>query len=360
MISYNIIERCGTVMKKWIFSEFDKNTVRNLSSEYGLPVFTAMLLTIRGITEKEDIEHFFSFGNVPDDPMNIRDMDKAAGRIRSAVAEYEKICVYGDYDCDGITSTAILYSYLESVGANVMYYIPDRNSEGYGMNIQALDKLKEEEVSLIITVDNGISAIDETDYALSIGIDVIVTDHHKPLDVLPKAVAVVNPHRTDETCKFRDYCGAGIALRLISALEGDEFSIMENYAELAAIGTVADVVPLVGENRDIVKAGIFNIENTERIGLRRLVRDAGVKKVTSGAMGFRIGPRINAAGRLASPYDALELLLSEDGDTVREKSELLCGLNLKRQETETKIIAEADRILQNNLQISNRRILVLY
>ena len=360
MVSYNIIERGGAVMKKWTFSELNRDMVRKLCSLYGLPVFTAMLLTIRGITQREDIERFFAVGNELDSPMDIKDMDKAVERIRNAVVSYERICVYGDYDCDGITATAILYSYLESVCANVMYYIPDRNTEGYGMNIQAVDKLKSEGVSLIITVDNGISAIEETDHANSIGIDVVITDHHKPLDILPRAVAVVNPHRSDETCKFRNYCGAGIALKLITALEGDEFSIMENYSDLAAIGTVADVVPLEGENRDIVKAGIVNIENTERIGLSSLIEDAGVGNITSGAIGFRIGPRINAAGRLASPYDALELILSEDEERAKEKSELLCSLNSKRQEIEAKIIEKTDDILKNDPETANSRIPVIY
>lgn len=347
-------------MKKWTFSKLDKNMVRELCTLYGLPVFTSMLLTIRGITKKEDIENFFAYGNTLDSPMNIKDMDKAVKRIKSAVVSYEKICVYGDYDCDGVTATAILYSYLESVFANVMYYIPDRITEGYGLNMQAIDKLKSENVQLIITVDNGISAIKETDYANSLGIDVVITDHHKPLDILPRAEAVVNPHRADETCKFRDYCGAGIALKLITALEGDEFSIMENYSDLAAIGTVADVVPLEGENRNIVKTGISNIKNTERIGLSRLIENSGIDNVTSGTIGFRISPRINAAGRLASPYDALELLLSEDDEVVAKKAEMLCSLNSERQEIEQKIIIESDEILRNNPIISNRRILVMY
>ncbi len=347
-------------MKKWVFSELDKNVVRKLSSSYGLPVFTSMLLTVRGITEKEDIERFFDTENELDDPLNIRDMEKAVDRIRKAVSAYEKICVYGDYDCDGITATAILYSYLESLCADVMYYIPDRNTEGYGINIQAIDKLKEAGVNLIVTVDNGIAAIDETDYAASVGIDVVVTDHHKPLDILPRAVAVIDPHRPDETCRFRDYCGAGLALKLITALEGDKFSIMENYSDLAALGTIADIVPLVGENRDIVKSGILNMENTERLGLNSLIDASGTGKITSGAIGFRIGPKLNAAGRLASPYDALELLLSEDADVVAEKTELLCGLNSKRQEIEGKIIREADKILENDTNISNQRVLVIF
>ena len=192
-------------MKKWIVPELDKNMVRKLQSDFELPVFTSMLLTLRGITSREDIIRFFSDEPELDDPMNITDMDKAASRIRQAVRSSEKICVYGDYDCDGVTSTALLYTYLQSVFANVIYYIPDRNSEGYGLNKKAIDKLAEKNVSLIVTVDNGISAIDEAEYAASLGIDLVITDHHKPLDILPKAVAVVDPHRQDETNSFRDY-----------------------------------------------------------------------------------------------------------------------------------------------------------
>ena len=191
-------------MKKWIIPEFDRQLVKELQSLYGLPIFTCMLLVIRGITEKEDIERFLNFQYPSDDPFEIKDMKAAANRITSAVLRGEKICVYGDFDCDGVTATAILYSYLESVFADVMYYIPDRNTEGYGMNMKAVDFLHKKGVNLIVTVDNGILAIDEIDYARSLFIDVVVTDHHKPKEILPKAIAVVDPHRADETCKFRD------------------------------------------------------------------------------------------------------------------------------------------------------------
>ena len=346
-------------MKKWTISDLDKNMVRKLGTLYGLPVFTSMLLTIRGITEKETIERFFSQGNELDDPLLIKDMDKAVDRIKKAVVSYEKICVYGDYDCDGVTSTAILFSYLESVFANVIYYIPDRNAEGYGMNMAAVDKLHAEKVKLIITVDNGISAIDEINYANSLGMEVVVTDHHKPLDILPKAVAVVNPHRTDETYEFRDYSGAGLALKLITALEGDAFSIMENYSDLAALGTVADIVPLCGENRDIVKSGIFNLENTERLGLSNLIEKAGISSVNAGSIGFKIAPRINAAGRLGTPYDAVNLFLTEDEDIAEEKSSVLCSLNSERQAIEAKIFEEITEMLKNNTELANDRVIVV-
>lgn len=346
-------------MKKWIIPDLDKNKIRELSERYGLPAFTSMLLTIRGITEEEDIERFFSYDTGLEDPFLIKDMDKAVERIKQAVASFEKICIYGDYDCDGVTSTAILYSYLESVCANVCYYIPDRNSEGYGMNMNAVEKLKNDDVRLIITVDNGISAIDEIKYANELGMEVVVTDHHKPLDILPKAVAVVNPHRADETFRFHDYCGAGLALKLITALEGNEVFIMENYADLAAIGTVADIVPLRDENRNIVKAGLMNLENTERVGINELISQASIGDITAGALGFRIGPRINASGRLGSPYDALSLLLTEDPDEAVQKAELLGELNSKRQSIESDIFKDAERMLEEAPDKANRRILIL-
>lgn len=346
-------------MVKWNIAKIDKSLVLKLSKLYDIPGFTSMLLVVRGITEVEEIEEFFSDTDDLDDPMLIKDMDKAVKRIRDAIENNEKICVYGDYDCDGVTSTAILYSYLESVFADVMYYIPDRNAEGYGMNISAVDKLKEAGVNLIITVDNGISAIDEISYAGKLGIDVVVTDHHKPLDILPSAVAVVNPHRNDEIYDFRDYSGAGLALKLVYSLDENNFLIIENYADLAALGTVADIVPLKGENRKIVKYGMFALKNTERPGLTYLMEKAAVTDISSNAIGFRIGPRINAAGRLGSPYDALELFLTEDEETAEEKANLLCELNSSRQSIEGEIIKDINALIEKDTSLTENRIIVL-
>ncbi len=358
ILYYNMAGGDGTV-KKWTISELDKNKVREISQKYGLPVFTSMLLTIRKLTTQNEIERFFSADNEPCDPMSIKDMDKAVERIKRAVAEYEKICVYGDYDCDGVTSTAILYSYLESVCADVMYYIPSRESEGYGMNKTAVSKLCGEGVKLIITVDNGISAIDEINYASSLGIDVVVTDHHKPQNILPCAAAVVDPHRSDDNSRFKDYSGAGLALKLLTALEGDYFSVFENYSDLAAIGTVADLVPVNGENRDIIKAGMFNIENTERIGISELIEKSETERISSGTIGFRLAPRINAAGRLSSPYDALELFLTEDNTLAAEKAELLNSLNSKRKSIETKIYEQIEQKIKDKPNLANDRIMVI-
>ena len=346
-------------MKQWIISGADREKVNMLIEQYGLPTLTAVLLSIRDITEKENIEKFFSHETELSNPFLMKDMDKAVERIKSAVTAGEKICIYGDYDCDGITATTILYSYLESVFANVMYYIPDRNSEGYGMNIGAVEKLKNEGVQLIVTVDNGISAINEIDYANSLGIDVVVTDHHKTQDILPKAVAVVNPHRADDTSPYEDLCGAGIALKLAMAMEGEQFSIMENYGEIAAIGTVADLVPLTGENRTIVKAGLENIENTERVGLSSLIEIAGIDTVNAGNIGFRIAPRINAAGRLGTTYDALKVFMTEDYDEAQQKAKILNGLNAERQSIELDIFNEICDYIKINPEYSYDRVIVV-
>ena len=346
-------------MKKWEISGADKDKVNMLIEKYNLPTLTAVLLAIRGITEREDIERFFSQEFELSDPFLIKDMDKAVERIKRAVTTGEKICVYGDYDCDGITATSIMYLYLESAFANVMYYIPDRNEEGYGMNMKAVEKLKDEGVQLIVTVDNGISAIKEIDYANSLGMDVVVTDHHKTQDILPKAVAVVDPHRADETSPYKDFCGAGLALKLAMAMEGEQFSIMENYGEIAAIGTVADLVPLTGENRTIVKAGLNNIANTERAGLSSLIDVSGIDTVNSGNIGFRIAPRINAAGRLGTTDDALRIFMTEDFDEAQQKAKILNDLNSERQSIELDIFNEICDYIRINPEYSYDRVIVV-
>lgn len=345
-------------MKNWEVPELDRDMVKKISKDLDLPSFMAMLLVLRNITKRDEIEEFFN-GKELIDPFSIKDMDKAVSRIKQAVTHMEKICVYGDYDCDGVTSTAIMYSYLHSVFAQVIYYIPDRNKEGYGLNKGAVKKLKDENVQLILTVDNGITAIDEIEYANSLGIDVVVTDHHKPLDMLPRAVAVVDPHRTDEKAKYRDYCGAGLALMMCMALEGDRESVIENYSDLAAMGTIADIVPLTGDNRIIAKLGLKNIEYSERIGLAALVENSGTEIVDSGAVGFRLAPRINSAGRLSTAYNALELLLTENDETAQKKAELLGELNARRQQMEKSIYNDILEKLQKEPHLMINRIMVV-
>ena len=346
-------------MKKWVSMELDKEKVQEIAEKYHLPIFTALLLTIRGCTERESIEHFLDNSFQFPDPFSIKDMDKAVERISEALRRFEKICIYGDYDCDGVTSTALLYSYLGSLSDNVMYYIPNRASEGYGMNKKAIDKLKEEGVQLIITVDNGIAAIDEVLYAGQLGMDVVVTDHHTPQEILPRAAAVIDPHRLDDTSDFTDCCGAGLALMLVMALEGDDLTAVDNYADLAALGTVADLVPLRRVNRTLVKAGMMQLENNERPGLIHLMEQAQIDKVTAGTIGFRLAPRINAAGRLGSPYDALTLLLTEDDEQAQNLAEQLSDLNARRQSIETDIFEDICHMLEQNPVLTLDRVIVV-
>lgn len=351
-------------MKEWIYSNTDraKAMAKELASQCGIPSFLAMLLCLRGIDTPERVGDFLNVDGELSDPMLIKDMDKAVNRISKAVVSYEKICVYGDYDCDGVTATSILYSYLESVCANVMYYIPTREGDGYGLNKNAINKLKKLGVGLIVTVDNGISALEEIDYAASLGIDVVVTDHHKPLDILPKAVAVVDPHRADCTSPYKMFCGAGLAFELVAALEGGSyFTALENYADLAALGTIADLVPLDGENRIIIKYGLKALAVSERIGLSALFEKAQIKqdKLSAGTVAFQIAPRINAAGRMNTAELALKLLLTENPDEADKLAQRLCSENDKRKDIENFITDDIDKIIKEHPEYLLDRVIVV-
>ena len=290
-------------MKLWNIADFDRQQANAIQTEYDLPAIIAMLLQTRGIKTREEIEDFLNNESEIASPFEIKDMDKAADRVQRAIESGEMICVYGDYDADGVTSTALLYSYLETVGANVIYYIPSRESEGYGMNIGAVDTLAEKGVELIITVDNGIAANNEIAHAKSLGIDTVVTDHHMPIDELPNACAVVDLHRPDCPSKFKQLSGVGVAFKLIMALEGefcDVDMLLDNYADLLSIGTIGDIVELKGENRVFVKRGLQSIINSDRPGIAALIENSGLtgKPLTAGKVSFTLVPRINAVGRL--------------------------------------------------------------
>ena len=351
-------------MKEWIVSKVNKAEVNQIATECGLPTFLAMLLSIRGINNREDIQEFLSEDGVIASPFEIKDMDKAASRIISAIDNFEKICIYGDYDADGVTATALLYSYLETVGANVMYYIPDREKEGYGMNMSAIDFLSEQGVNLIITVDNGVNAHNEINYAKSLGMDTVVTDHHTPSDTLPNAVAVVNLHRKDCNSKFKELCGVGTAFKLVMALEGadcDVGSLLDNYSELVAIGTVGDIVTLRSENRTFVKSGLRNLCQTERVGVLSILRETGLinKQINAGNISFVIVPRINAVGRLGSSTRSVELLLTDDEYFAEDTSKTLSEDNARRQNIEKQILQEINTKIINNPSLLNDRVVVI-
>ncbi len=351
-------------MKLWTVAPLDKNEASEIQNKYELPAIIAMLLQIRNIKTKEEIEDFLFNDSEIDSPFEIKDMDKAVSRIKSSLDNCELICVYGDYDADGVTSTALLYSYLETVGANAMYYIPSRETEGYGMNKSAVDRLKEKGVKLIVTVDNGIAANEEIAYAKSLGIDTVVTDHHMPQDILPDACAVVDLHREDCNSKFKNLSGVGVAFKLIMALEGeycDVNSLLDNYADLLCIGTIGDVVELKGENRVFVKRGLQSIMNSDRIGINALVKDSGLfgRNIYADNVSFTLVPRINAVGRLGLSQKSVTLFLTESPEEAEEISSLLCENNSERQNIEKQIIIKIDEQVKRNPAVVLDKIIVI-
>ena len=326
-------------MRKWTVNIPDKNTVSKLTFGCGVTTLTAAVLAQRGFSSPESVAEKMNVGELSD-PFLIKDMQEAADVINSAIDNEERICIYGDYDCDGIMSTVILYSYLLEAGADVTYYIPDR-SEGYGLNMSAVDKIAEDGVKLIVTVDNGISAIDEAEHIYELGMKLVVTDHHQQGDQLPRAEAVVDPHRRDCFSTFKFMCGAGIALKLIAALDGGDYTMaLEQFGDLAAIATVADIVSLTGENRFLVTYGTELINNTDRPALIALKEVAGLsdKTVDSQSIGFGLAPRINASGRFGSPRTAAELFLCDDYESALPIAQELDRLNNERKNAEKDII----------------------
>lgn len=334
----------GHSRKKWTVASYDKKLAMRLAEECGIDELVTLILTARGYTDPFELEEFIAGDTPLSDPRTLPDMDRAVSRIEKALADFEKIAIYGDYDADGVTATAILYSYLSGRGANVMFYIPQRTGEGYGMNTASVDKLKEEGVSLIITVDNGISAVEEIAYAADLGIDVVVTDHHLPPAELPRAAAIVNPHLPHSGCPFPDLCGAVVAFKLVCALEDCECEeLLPEYGDLCAIATATDIMPLRGENRIIVRQGLRHIRSAPRPGIAALLEEAGMAggRLSASTLGFVIGPRLNAAGRMGRSDRAVRLLLETDPDETTRIAKELCEENAKRQQAELDLYNQA-------------------
>lgn len=351
-------------MKVWSVAKVNKERAIAMANKLEIPPLLAMMLDIRGITKEENIINFLQENKDFSDPFLMKDMDKAVERITTAVENGEKICVYGDYDADGVTSTSLLYSYLrDSLGADVMFYIPTRTGEGYGMNKGAVDKIHSLGVTLIITVDNGISAREEIDYANSLGIDTVITDHHMPSGAIPKAVAVVNAHQQDDKSPFKDFSGVGVAFKLVMAIEGeyaDVDSLLENFSDIATLGTIGDIVPLVGENRTLVKNGLRHIQNSDRIGINAMKQESGIaeKEINSSNVAFTLVPRINAGGRLGSSEKSVNLLLTEDEDEAVTIADKLGMDNRERQSIEKEILASIDEEVRRTPNMVNDKILV--
>lgn len=338
------------------------DTADTLHSALGLPELASLVLASRGYSADEAGRLLECEPEaVLCDPMLLCDMIPAIETIQDAIENGELICIFGDYDCDGVASTAMLKSYFESVGARSCYYIPHREKEGYGLNIPAIDDLHRMGVSLIITVDNGISALDEIDHANALGMRVVVTDHHQPRETLPAAAAVINPHRSDCGYPFKDLSGVGVAFKLLCAMEGERGEeLLEQYADFLCIGTVADVVPLIGENRCFVKRGLELLADSYRPGVRTLLETAGLtgKTLTGESVAFGLSPRINAAGRLDSAELAAMLLLTESEEEAAELAGRLEVLNQKRRAEEKKITDDIAMQLLADPSLLHNRILL--
>lgn len=348
-------------LKLWEVAPLDRDLAAQLAECCSVPFFLAMLLEIRGFRSEEQVKAVLGSGTPLSDPYLMKDMEKAAARIRRAIDNFEKIAVYGDYDADGVTATAMLFSYLETVGADVMYYIPQREGEGYGMNRGAVEALHAQGVSLIVTVDNGISSGEEAALARELGMDVVVTDHHRPQEKLPEAAAVVDAYRADDESPFKDLSGAGVVLKLLVALEdGDADGILEEYSDLAAVGTVGDVVPLVGENRLIVREGLCAMARGGRLGVSALLdRCSAAGGLSAGVMAFTVIPRLNATGRMGSPERAVRLLCCEYEEEAQALAEEICQDNDRRRQVEAKITAEAMERIENDPSLLYSRVIVV-
>lgn len=342
----------------------DLTTSQQLSKELKIPFLTSRILVSRGYETPSEINEFLepTIDHL-NDPYLFKDMGKIIKRINSAMDNKENIWIYGDYDVDGITSIAILVNYFESINYPVKYYIPNRQKEGYGISKEGIDKIFNDQGNLIITVDCGITGNDLVDYCNELNMDIIITDHHKCGTELPNAFSILNPKVSDDPYPFDMLAGCGIALKLVQGLSGDNFkSIYKNYIDIAAFGTVADIVPLNNENRVITKIGIKELNNTSNIGLNSLIEtsDLKEKEITSGIIGYRLAPQINAAGRLGNPELGVELLTSKDEKKVKEIAEKLNGLNEQRKLIEKAIFIKSKKYIEKNIDLDKEKIIIVF
>ncbi len=347
----------------WNIKTQDLNCVNALSNALDCSDIVSRLLINRNIVSKEQAQRFlYPDSSVDYNPFLLEDMDKAVERIESAFINNEKICIYGDYDVDGITSVSVLYLYLKNFTSNIEYYIPDRFTQGYGMNDDAVNQIAAHGCKLIITVDTGISAFGEAVTAKSLGIDMIITDHHECQGQMPQAFAIVNPKRTDNVYPFRYLAGVGVVYKLISALDIHMNTCRrDDNIDLVAVGTIADIMPLLDENRRIVKAGLKKMSSLPNIGLKMLNKMClSSQNITSGNVGFAIAPRINAAGRMENAQTAVRLFVTESDSEANSVAEHLCELNAIRQQIENKIYAEAIEIIESHQLDSRCSVLVLW
>lgn len=350
------------MIKKWEGFQIDESKIPEIVEKHNINELLARILLNRNIDTDEKISKFL-YPKLEDlnDPYLFKGMDKAVDRILKAVNNKEKITIYGDYDVDGITSITVLKKFLDEIGANVDYYLPNRLSEGYGLNNKALDTIKERGTQLLITVDCGISAYNEIEYAKSIGFDVIVTDHHECPEVLPEAIAVIDAKCPDNTYPFNSLAGVGVSFKVIQALCMKLNKPAEDYLkylDIVCLGTVADIVPLIEENRVIVKYGLEYIKNTKNVGLKALIETSGYKSIDSSAISFGLAPRINACGRMGQAELALDMLLTNSEEEAMKIAEHLQVMNRERQEVEKVIMEDAVKIIEEN-KLYNDNVIVV-
>ncbi len=348
---------------EWIIKEIDENKISEFCQKYNIPYLAAAILYSRGYCEEKDIEKFLK-NTEKENVFDITDMDKIVCRIEKAIKNHEKICIYGDYDADGITASALIYDYLRNRNSNVFCYIPERNRDGYGLNKMALDFIKNCETELIITVDNGISAFEEIKYAKSLDMDVVVTDHHRVREELPCAYAVVNPYRKEcENLKNKNFAGVGVAFKVVQALETGKTSeeeLLKKYSELITIGTIGDSIELFGESAEIVKYGLKKMSCSENPGIASLLKCLNLygKELDSISVAFSVVPRINACGRMENANLALKLLTCENYDKAVQITEEVCKLNDLRKDEEIKILKDVEDVLLKDPQRKYEKVII--
>ena len=348
--------------KKWVCNEVDLKKVEELKQKYNLTDLLANILVGKNIVLEDEIRVFLEpTRNDFYDPFLLQDMVVATNRIIKAIENKERIIIYGDYDVDGITSICVLKQFLENRGLEVCQTIPNRLDEGYGLNKNAIKRISDEKHTLMITVDCGISGIEEIEYANSLGIETIVTDHHEPLDELPNAIAVIDPKRKDNKYPFNQLAGVGVVFKLIQAISNklnlDEKEYLK-YLDLVAIGTISDIVPLINENRVIAKLGLKLVEVTKNLGLKTLLSSLGYQKINSMTISFGVAPRINACGRMGEAEEALKLFLTKDIVEAQSLTDKLNEYNRVRQDIEKKIYEDAIAKIEKDNMINKNCIVI--
>lgn len=348
--------------KKWGFYEFKEDIVQDIVAKFGISEVLARILVNREITKEEGVKVFLEpTRNDFYDPLLLPDMKKAVDRIIKAIETKEKVVIFGDYDVDGITSVTVLKKFLKERGLETGYYIPNRLEEGYGLNQNAIEKIKEEKYTLMITVDCGISSINEIEECNKLGIQTIITDHHEQAEKIPNAYAVVDAKRKDNQYPFRELAGVGVVFKLIQAISkelGLEDKEYLKYLDIVAIGTISDIVPLVDENRVIAKLGLRLVEITRNIGLKELINTLGYSKIDSNTISFGVAPRINACGRMGHQEEALKLFLTDNIVEAKDITRNLNKYNTERQEKEKEILRQALEELKNE-DLENKSTIVL-